>query len=524
MELLSLDLQKIGLAVLLVIIYLSASLHRSKRSNKRGQTLPEAAGAWPLFGHLHLLGPNKLLHRILAVMADQYGPAFSIRLGILRVLVVSNWEVAKECFTSNDRVFPTRPRSLSIKLMGYDHAMLGFAPYGPYWRGMRKLAVVELLSNHRLDSFKHVRDAETNLFVKGLYEKWLSNGENPVTVEMEKDFGHVAMNITVRMVAGKRYLSGNEGDEEESSRCRKALGDFSHLVGEFMVSDAIPFLGWLDVLRGRVAEMKRTAKELDWVLGRWVEEHRKRRAVAKVEDDEQDFIHFMLSATELEEGKYSVQEADTIVKATCLSMILGGNDTIVLTLTWALSLLLNNPHSLERAQDELDVQVGKHRQVEESDIKNLTYLQAVVKETLRIYPVLPLSLQREAMEDCIVAGFHVPAGTRLMVNLWKLQRDPRVWSHASEFQPERFLTDHVHVDVRGQSFEYIPFGTGRRMCPGVSFGLQVVQLILARLLHAFKLERVSGSEVDMSESPALTMPRATPLEAVLTPRLPATCY
>lgn len=270
--------------------------------------------------------------------------------------------------------------------------------------------------------------------------------------------------------------------------------------------------------------MKRTAKELDWVLGRWVEEHRKRRAVAKVEDDEQDFIHFMLSATELEEGKYSVQEADTIVKATCLSMILGGNDTIVLTLTWALSLLLNNPHSLERAQDELDVQVGKHRQVEESDIKNLTYLQAVVKETLRIYPVLPLSLQREAMEDCIVAGFHVPAGTRLMVNLWKLQRDPRVWSHASEFQPERFLTDHVHVDVRGQSFEYIPFGTGRRMCPGVSFGLQVVQLILARLLHAFKLERVSGSEVDMSESPALTMPRATPLEAVLTPRLPATCY
>ncbi|XP_030523113.1 xanthotoxin 5-hydroxylase CYP82C4-like [Rhodamnia argentea] len=524
MGLLSLDLQKIGLAVLLVIIYLYASLHRSKRSNKTGQTLPEAAGAWPLLGHLHLLGPNKLLHRILAAMADQYGPAFSIRLGIHRVLVVSNWEVAKECFTLNDRVFPTRPRSLSVKLMGYDHAMFGFAPYGPYWRGMRKLAVVELLSNHRLDMLKHVRDAETNLLVKGLYEKWLSNGENPVTVDMEKDFGHVAMNITVRMVAGKRYLSGDKGDEEESTRCQKALGDFFFLVGQFMVSDAIPFLGWLDVVKGRVAEMKRTAEELDWVLGRWVENHRKRRAAAKVEDDEQDFIHFMLSATELEDGKYSVQEADTIIKATCLSVILGGNDTTVLTLTWALSLLLNNHHSLERAQDELDVQVGEHRQVEESDIKNLTYLQAIVKETLRLYPVLPLSVQREAMEDCTVAGFHVPAGTRLMVNLWKLQRDPRIWSRASDFQPERFLTDHVHVDVRGHSFEYIPFGSGRRMCPGVSFGLQVVQLILARLLHAFKLERISGSEVDMSESPGLTMPRATPLEVVLTPRLPATFY
>ncbi|KAF8013634.1 hypothetical protein BT93_I1482 [Corymbia citriodora subsp. variegata] len=516
MELLSLDLQKIGLAVLLVIICLCTSLYRSKRRNKRGQTPLEAAGAWPLFGHLHLLGPNKLAHRILAAMADQYGPAFSIRLGIHRVLVVSNWEVAKECFTTNDGVFPTRPRLLSVKLMGYDHLMFGFAPYGPYWRGMRKLAVVELLSNHRLDLLKHVRDAETKLFVKGLYEKWLSNGENPITVKMEKIFGHVAINITVRMVAGKRYLSGDGGEEEESTRCRKALGDFFYL--------------------GRVAEMKRTAKELDWVFGRWVEDHRKTRAVTKVEDNEQDFIHFMLSAMELEEGKYSVQEADTIIKATCLplgndahsfilpSVILGGNDTTVLTLTWALSLLLNNPLSLKRAQDELDVQVGKHRQVEESDIKNLTYLQAVVKETLRLYPVLPLSVQREAMEDCIVAGFHVPAGTRLMVNLWKLLRDPRIWSCASEFQPERFLTDHAHVDVRGHSFEYIPFGSGRRMCPGVSFGLQVVQLILARLLHAFKLERVSGSEVDMSESPGLTMPRATPLEVILTPRLPATCY
>lgn len=165
--------------------------------------------------------------------------------------MVSNWEVAKECFTSNDNIFPTRPRSLSIKLMGYNHAMFGFAPYGPYWRGMRKLAVVELLSNHRLDLLKHVRDAETNLFVKGLYEKWLSNGENPVTVEMEKDFGRVAMNITVRMVAGKRYLRGDKGDEEESTRCRKALGDFFFLVGQIMVSDAIPFLGWIDVVKVR---------------------------------------------------------------------------------------------------------------------------------------------------------------------------------------------------------------------------------------------------------------------------------
>ena len=206
------------------------------------------------------------------------------------------------------------------------------------------------------------------------------------------------------------------------------------------------------------------------------------------------------------------------------SLILGGNDTTVVTLTWALSLLLNNRHTLQRAQDELDVHVGRHRQVDELDISNLVYLQAVVKETLRLYPALPLSVPRYAMEDCTVAGFHVPAGTRLFVNLWKLQRDPAVWSDPLEFKPERFLNDHTHLDFRGTNFEYIPFGSGRRSCPGISFALLVVHLTLARLLHGFALDTVSGTPVDMSESPGLTNPKATPLEVKLTPRLPSELY
>lgn len=175
---------------------------------------------------------------------------------------------------------------------------------------------------------------------------------------------------------------------------------------------------------------------------------------------------------------------------------------------------------LKKAQEELDLRVGMERQVDESDIKNLIYLQAIVKETLRLYPAGPLLGPREAFEDCTVAGHPVAAGTRLVVNIWKIQRDPRVWSNPSSFQPERFTTNHANVDVRGQQFELIPFGSGRRSCPGVSFALQVLHLTLARLLHAFELANpLDHQPIDMTESPGLTIPKATPLEVLLKPRL-----
>lgn len=179
---------------------------------------------------------------------------------------------------------------------------------------------------------------------------------------------------------------------------------------------------------------------------------------------------------------------------------------------------------MKKAQEEVDLHVGKDRQVVDSDVKKLVYLQAIIKETLRLYPAGPLLGPREAMEDCTVAGYHVPAGSRLVVNVWKIQRDPRVWSDPLEFQPERFLTTHVDVDVRGQNFELIPFGSGRRSCPGSTFAMQVLHLTLARLLHGFELDSPLDRPIDMTESPGLTIPKATPLDVLLTPRLPAELY
>lgn len=230
--------------------------------------------------------------------------------GALQALVVSHWEVAKECFTTNDKVFPTRPKSLAVKLMGYDHNMLGFAPYGPYWRNMRKLATVELLSSRRLELLKHVRDTEISCFIKELYEQSVKASRGQAVVEMKERIGDLAMNIIVRMVAGKRY----SGDDE-SRRCQKLMSDFFYLAGLFLVSDAVPFLGWLDVVMGRISRIKRTAKELDFVLGSWVNEHRQRRLRESIKGD-QDFIDVMLSI--MDDSNVPTQEIDTTIKATCL--------------------------------------------------------------------------------------------------------------------------------------------------------------------------------------------------------------
>ncbi|KAL6012484.1 hypothetical protein ACLOJK_002973 [Asimina triloba] len=200
-------------------------------------------------------------------------------------------------------------------------------------------------------------------------------------------------------------------------------------------------------------------------------------------------------------------------------MILAGTDTSAITLVWALSLLMNNPHVLKKAQEELDHHVGKDRPVDDSDVKNLVYLQAIVKETMRLYPAAPLSMPHEAMEDCNIGGFHIPAGTQLLTNIWKIQHDPLVWLYPSEFRPERFITSHSEVDARGQHFQYIPFGSGRRMCPGISFAYQVMHLTLARLIHGFNMATTMDEQVDMTECIGITMPKESPLQVLFSPRL-----
>ncbi|KAJ0024254.1 hypothetical protein Pint_08877 [Pistacia integerrima] len=500
--------------VLYCLLWISRNLIR-KGSKKKG--VPEAGGAWPVLGHLHLLGGPQPPHRVLADMADKYGPIFTIKMGVYRALVVSNWEIAKECLTTHDKVFANRPKTMASELLTYNFSMFGLSPYGPYWRQIRKIATLELLSTHRLEKLRNVRESEVKTSLKELYEVWVEKkygSGNKVLVDMKRWFGDVTLNVILRILVGER-CSLREG--KESNRWKEELTNFFALSGKFVVSDALPYLKWLDI-GGDKKSMKKTAKELDIVIQEWLEEHKR-----KVKGDQEDFMDVMMSILDDPE-LFPGRDADTVNKATCLALILAAADTSKVTLTWALSLLLNNPDVLKKAQNELDIQIGKERQVWESDIKNLTYLQAILKETMRLYPAGPLALPHESTEDCTVLDYHVPAGTRLFINLWKIHRDPRVWLDPCKFQPERFLTTQKEFDVRGQNFEYMPFSSGRRMCPGVSFGLQVMQLTLASLLHGFEFATPFDEPVDMKEGIGMTLVKIAPLEILLTPRLSPSLY
>ncbi|KAE8674538.1 putative Cytochrome P450 [Hibiscus syriacus] len=502
------------------LLFLVSFLWIWKSNTGQKKTAQEAGGAWPIIGHLRILGGPQPPHISLANIAEKSGRIFTIKLGVHRALVVSSWEIARECLTINDKAFATRPKLASTELLGYNNAMIGFAPYGPYWRQVRKFATVELLSNHRLDSLKHVRESEIKTSLQQLYQLWNNKRDpntNKVFVEMKRWFKDVTLNVILKIIVGKRISNSYEG--VETVKWKKSLDDLFELSGRFVVSDALPYLRWLDI-GGDEKLMKKTARELDQVVEEWLQEHKEKRAADEA-NSEQDFMGVMLSILR----DADQHAADTINKATSLALILAAEDTTSITMTWALSLLLNNRDALNKVQEELDIHVGKNRLlVTESDTNNLVYLQSVIKETLRLYPAVPLSVIHEAIEDCTVDGYHVPAGTWLILNLQKIQCDPLIWENPLEFRPGRFMTTHRDIDVRGQNFELIPFGSGRRMCPGVSFALQILHLALANLLHWFDFETPAGDAVDMREGPGLTSPKATPLDVLITPRLPAFVY
>ncbi|GMH29638.1 hypothetical protein Nepgr_031481 [Nepenthes gracilis] len=354
---------------------------------------------------------------------NKYGPIFQLKFRLHQVLVVSNWELAEECLAKNNKVFVNRPCTLAVEQLAYNSAIFALSPYGLYWGELHKIVTVNLLSNHKLEQLKYVRIFEVRAAVKTLHDKWKQTSRDVtsggILVELKQWIGNINLNAIVRLVAGKALWDFYKG--EEYDHCQIIIRAFFELFGAFTVSDALPILRWLDI-GGYQKNMRRTVKQLDNIIQGWLEEHRRFCSSRKV-NGQQDFIDTMLDILHIQQEKPSSFELDTIIKATCLAMILGGTDTTTVTLTWALSLLLNNHHVLKKALDELDTVVGKERLLDDSNMKNLVYLQAIIKEAMRLYPSAPLSASHEAINDCNISGYHVRAGTRLFVNIHKTHRD-----------------------------------------------------------------------------------------------------
>ncbi|CAL9233980.1 unnamed protein product [Arabidopsis halleri] len=514
------DLIQLFLLSALSIFFVSCLMKSLLRPKNKKSTAPMVPGAWPLLGHSQFYITVNPTHVTFGAMADVYGPVFMTKFGSFNAMIINSKDVAKEIYTVHDKVLE-RPQLTASKLLGYNNSFLSFSPYGLYWREIRKIATSELFG---VDMLMFSRAREADLAFRDLYVRWEKRGEpkEGVLVDMKQEIIDLTKNISLMMVAGKRYFGGNPNCEvKEARRCGKLIREFLDYFSLYLLSDVTPVLGFMEwkIKRG----MKRTAKELDKVIEGWVEEHKNKRSDhGASENDYLDILIKILGHDKIP----GVSDTHTTIKALCLNLVLNGSETAIVVLVWAVSLLLNNPHVLRKAQEELDSKIGKERVVEELDIKDLVYLQAIVQETFRLYPPVPLIAYRDVVEDFDIAccNCHVPAGTQLMVSAWKIHRDPSVWSNPEQFEPERFLTSNRELDVGGLSYKFFPFGLGRKSCPAIPLGMRMVQYLLARFLHSFDLARPSSQDVDMTESNGMVNHKATPLEVVIIPRLHKTLY
>ncbi|KAL6277584.1 hypothetical protein ACE6H2_021185 [Prunus campanulata] len=240
------------------------------------------------------------------------------------------------------------------------------------------------------------------------------------------------------------------------------------------------------------------ARKTDAFLQGLIDEHRSRGRNGST------MIDHLLSLQESQPENYS----DQTIKGLILMMLLAGTDTSAVTLEWAMSNLLNHPDVPKRARAELDAQVGQERLVEEHDISKLPFLESIISETLRLYPAAPILLPHFSSDDCIIEGFDVPRGTMVLVNAWAIHRDPKLWDDPESFIPERFRSGE---DL---SHQLMPFGLGRRSCPGSGLAQRTVGLTLGSLIQCFDWMRVSEKEIDMAEGKGLTMPKLLPLEVM----------
>ncbi|KAG0523869.1 hypothetical protein BDA96_07G160200 [Sorghum bicolor] len=502
------------------------------RPSRRVYRLPPGPSPWPVIGNFNLIGA--LPHRSIHELSKKYGELMHLRFGSYTVVVASSAEMAKLFLKTHDLLFLDRPRTAAGRHTTYNYGDITWSPYGAYWRHARRICATQLFSPGRLASFEHIRADEVRSLVRGLFAASASGR----AMRLGKDhLSTFSMNVITRMVLGKRLFDAAGGENAAAEGPVSSLPEFMWMMDELMllngvlnIGDWIPWLDRLD-LQGYVRRMKRVAERFDAFLEHVLDAHSQHQQRRHERDGESfvardmDMVDVLMQLAD--DPTSDVQIGRVGVKAFTQDLIVGGSESTAVTVEWAMSELLRNPSVLAMAAEELDRVVGRGRWVTEKDVAHdLPYLQAVIKETMRVHPVAPLLPPHVAREDASIAGYDIPKGTHVLINVWTIGRDPAVWDAPEEFRPERFVGSKV--DVKGQDFELLPFGSGRRMCPGYNLGLKEIQLSLANLLHGFTWRLPEGmvkeEDLSMDELFGLSTTRKFPLEVIVQPRLPSELY
>nr|AYM55659.1 cytochrome p450 [Croton stellatopilosus] len=473
-------------------------LIKRKKPNK-STNLPPGPSNLPIIGGFHHLFGD-LPHHCLANLSEKYGPIFHLQLGENSNVIISSAELAKEIMKTHDTNFASRPFVPSSFKATYDGTNIAFAPYGDYWRQLRKICTTELLSAARVRSFRSIREEEVNKLISSI-----SSNYEGCPINLSRMMESLMFSIISRAVFGKVC----RGEEVFVPTIRK----LTEATTGFNLVDLYPSNKLLQRMSIGLPIIKKLHSEIDKIIQDEIDKHRARKESGKIvsESETQDLVDVLLDL--LDKGDFDFPLSTQNIKAVILDMFIAGSDTSSTPIEWAMSEMMKNPKVMQKAQAEVRKVFGGKGEVDEVGLNELHYLKLVIKETLRLHPPVPLLVPRKCKEDCVIDGYDIPENTRVIVNAWAIGRNSKYWIEPEKFYPERFLDNSI--DYKGADFEFIPFGAGRRMCPGISFGMANVELPLAHLLYYFNW-KLESENLDMSESFSVTVKRSKPLYVIPT--------
>nr|XP_043618206.1 cytochrome P450 81Q32-like [Erigeron canadensis] len=482
----------IAILVIIITAFIIANFWRPKNLP------PTIFPIIPIIGHLYLL--KSPLTETLANLSARFGPILFLKFGVRNVLIVADPVITEECFTkTNDVIFANRPKLLFARIVAHNFTNTAWLNYGPVWQNLRKIEATEFFSADRISQFYDIRANEGKVMVQGL----LPVSATSKVANLKAVFGDYCVNNVIMAVAGKRYSADDLAlgrQLQDIVRDTFALGNPSNL------GDYLPWLKYFGYNKDTEKAMWAIVQRRDSWFANLLEEFREGKGVLIDKNITMVGVFLKLQAADPE------QYPDEFITPVMLNILCDAIAKCSSTLEWALALLLNNPRVLKKAQEEIDSIVGTDRLVEESDLNNLPYLNCVVKETMRLYPVVPVLVPHESSEDCVVSGYDIPKGTMLIVNQWGIHRDALLWNDPEKFFPERFELEIT------PKLKFLPFGFGLRMCPADDLANPLVGLALALVIQCFNWERLSDELVDMTEGGGLVLVKAQALIAKCTPR------
>ncbi|XP_068659366.1 p-coumarate 3-hydroxylase-like [Aristolochia californica] len=498
------------------LLLLSSLVLIAKLLLRRKPRFPPGPKPWPVVGNLYDMTPVRF--RCFAEWAQKFGPIVSVWFGSTLNVVVSSSDLAREVLKEKDQWLTDRPRNRSREKFSRGGKDLIWADYGPHYVKVRKVCNLELFTPKRLENLRPIREEEVTAMVEAIFRDCTKEeGKQVADLVVKEYLSPVAFNNITRIAIGKRLMDDKGKMCEQGAELKSFMNEGIKLGAMLMAAEYVPWLRLFAATNVEAAIIDDREARRNRLTLAIMNEHTHLRLKTN------STYHHFLDALLTMQDKYELSD-DTVISL-LWDMFTAGLDTTVIAVEWAMAEIVRNPRVQKKIQQELDRVVGKERVMTELDVPNLPYLRSVTKESLRLHPSTPLMLPHKATADVQIGGYDIPKGSIVHVNVWAIGRDPTVWKEPLVFRPERFLEEDI--DIKGHDFRVLPFGAGRRVCPGAQLAINLVQSMLGHLLHHFEWalpQGVKPDDVDMMESPGMVTFMRTPLRAVPTPRLPATLY